>query len=257
MLGAMPLSILVVDDEPAIRMAVADYLELSGYGVIAAANGKQGWELVNQYRPHLIVTDIKMPQMDGYELVRRVRQQPAFRLLPVIFLTARTRTQERIRGYQTGCDLYLPKPFELDELGAVIRNLLDRSQIFQAELQTQLQVQNRGQDEVGAISRLKLTQREQEVLVLLTDGKSNAQIGNCLHLSPRTIEKYVSSLLQKTETTNRAELVRFALDHNLVSFNGEDRDSAMEFPPQPQSSQPQSSKVVDLHRRRATGRARH
>ncbi|HAA30009.1 MAG TPA: DNA-binding response regulator, partial [Cyanobacteria bacterium UBA8553] len=71
--------------------------------------------------------------MDGYDLVRQVRQKPAFRLLPVVFLTERTSTEERIKGYQTGCDLYLPKPFEMMELGAVIRSLIDRSQIIQSE----------------------------------------------------------------------------------------------------------------------------
>ena len=246
----MPLSVLIVDDEPAIRMAVADYLELSGYVVIAAENGKQAWDLVQQYQPHLIVTDIKMPQMDGYELVRRVRQQPAFRLLPVVFLTARTHTQERIRGYQTGCDLYLPKPFELDELGAVIRNLLDRAQIFQSELHTQLQSQKQQPDIIEPVSMVEMTQREQEVLVLLTDGLSNAHIGDNLHLSPRTIEKYVSSLLQKTETSNRAELVRFALDHHLVGSHDRDNPSSKGSP-----APPQSSNVIDLHRRRAADRA--
>ena len=74
-----------------------------------------------------------MPAMDGYELVRRVRRQPPLRLLPVIFLTERTSTQERIKGYQLGCDAYLPKPFELEELGAVVRNLLERSQLIDSE----------------------------------------------------------------------------------------------------------------------------
>ncbi|MFM9156866.1 MAG: response regulator transcription factor, partial [Dolichospermum sp.] len=68
-----------------------------------------------------------------YELVRRVRQLSAFRLLPIILLTARTKIQERILGYQSGCDLYLPKPFELEELAAAIRNLLERSQIIQSQ----------------------------------------------------------------------------------------------------------------------------
>jgi DNA-binding NarL/FixJ family response regulator len=63
---------------------------------------------------------------------------------------------------------------------------------------------------------VNLTEREQEVLALLTDGLSNGQIGDSLHLSPRTVEKYVSSLLRKTDTSNRAELVRFAMENHLV-----------------------------------------
>ena len=212
----MPLTVLVVDDEPGIRLSVSDYLELAGYGVIAAENGRQAWDYMHQYRPHLMVTDVRMPQMDGYELVRRLRQQPAFRLLPVIFLTERTQTQDRIRGYRSGGDLYLPKPFELDELGAIIRNLLDRAQIVQSELQVRVQPQQTDGTEHDRFATLNLTQRERDVLLLLTEGLSNAQIGDRLHLSPRTIEKYVSKLLQKTDTSNRAEIVRVALEYHLM-----------------------------------------
>lgn len=220
----MPLTVLIVDDEPGIRLAVTDYLEAVGYTVIAAATGKQAWQLVQQYRPHLLVTDIRMPQMDGYELVKLVRQQPAFRLLPVIYLTECSQTQERIRGYKLGCDAFLGKPFNLEELAVVIRNLLDRAQIVQTEIQAVSQTTpSRESVDTAFISALDLTQREQQVLLLLTEGLSNAQIGEQLHLSPRTVEKYVSKLLQKTETSNRAEIVRFAMEHHLLGAIEDDR----------------------------------
>jgi DNA-binding NarL/FixJ family response regulator len=161
-------------------------------------------------------------------------------LLPVIFLTERTSTQERIRGYQMGCDNYLAKPFELQELAAVIRSLLDRyALIAQApshspkpEPTTPTEARSRanGQPEADFFTQKSetedraytsqnapsLTQREREVLDLLTEGLSNIQIGDRLHLSPRTVEKHVSSLFRKTESNNRAELVRFAMEHHLV-----------------------------------------
>jgi DNA-binding NarL/FixJ family response regulator len=227
---SMPLTILVVDDDLGTRLSISDYLELSGYSVIAADDGQEALAMVEEHRPDLIVTDIVMPQMNGYELVRRVRQQPTFRLLPVILLTARTKTQERILGYQSGCDLYLPKPFELEELAAAIRNLLERSQIIQSEYLLSHKENLASSAPTKAIDVHKsifadleqsqllssLTPREQEVLELLTHGLSNADMGNHLHLSPRTVEKYVSSLLRKTDTNNRAELVRFAIKHGLV-----------------------------------------
>jgi DNA-binding NarL/FixJ family response regulator len=226
----MPLTILVVDDDLGTRLSISDYLELSGYSVITADDGQEALVMVDEYHPDLIVTDIVMPRMNGYELVRRVRQQPAFRLLPVILLTARTKTQERILGYQSGCDLYLPKPFELEELAAAIRNLLERSQIIQSEFRfshkenSGISASTKGGDAHNFLSTqipksqmlLSLTHREQEVLELLTHGLSNAEMGLQLHLSPRTVEKYVSSLLRKTSTNNRAELVRFAIKHGLV-----------------------------------------
>ena len=221
----MPLKILVVDDDLGTRLSIGDYLELSGYKVLTANDGEEGLLMVNKHHPDLIVTDIIMPHMNGYELVRHVRQQARFRLLPVILLTARTKTQERILGYQSGCDLYLPKPFELEELAAAIGNLLERSRIIQSEYQLSLQENLKGSNSIGGKDfsddeRTKLqeslTTREQEVLELLTHGQSNAENGDRLHLSPRTVEKYVSSLLRKSNTSNRAELVRFAMEHNLV-----------------------------------------
>jgi DNA-binding NarL/FixJ family response regulator len=220
----MPLTILIVDDDLGIRLSVSDYLEMAGYSVIMAENGQNALAMVGQYQPHLIVTDVTMPEMDGYELIRQVRRQPAFRLLPVIFLTARTNTDDRIKGYQLGCDAYLPKPFELNELMAVVRNLLERSQMMESEWRHRTRSAESDGEAVGndrhpdrhQAIKLDLTQREQDVLAELVEGLSNGQIGDRLHLSPRTIEKHVSSLLRKTETSNRAELVRFAMDHGLV-----------------------------------------
>ena len=221
----MPLTILVADDDLGTRLSIGDYLELCGYSVVSAENGRKAIEMVDDYQPHLIVTDITMPLMDGYELVRQVRRQPAFRLLPVIFLTARTNVEERIRGYRLGCDVYLPKPFELEELGAVVRNLLERSQMIESEWRQRIRSNDSEDDRVMQLEpkptstltlSLDLTPREQEVLAVVVEGLSNGQIGDRLHLSPRTIEKHVSSLLRKTDTNNRAELVRFALEHHLI-----------------------------------------
>ena len=221
----MPLLILIAEDDPGIRLAVHDYLEIAGYSVITAEDGEQALFLLEKYHPHLIISDINMPKHDGYQLVKQIRQLPEFRLLPVIFLTEYANVEQRIKGYQAGCDIYLPKPFEMSELGAIIRNLLERSQIIGQELFSSRQ---KSQQEPANISKniekytnliadqLKLTNREQEVLNLLSKGFSNMDIGKKLHLSHRTIEKYVSRLLRKTETNNRAELIRLALDNNLV-----------------------------------------
>ncbi|MDJ0843081.1 response regulator [Crocosphaera sp.] len=223
----MPLPILIADDDPGIRVAVADYLEMHGYAVMTAQNGEEALSSMQTYRPYLLVSDIKMPRKDGYTLVKELRQLPQFRLLPVVFLTECDTTDKRIQGYQVGCDVYLPKPFEMDELKAVIHNLLERSQIIQSEwrlsqepspTQTASQQQAAAQISIQAeTKRLGLTPREGEVLDLVTTGLSNKEIAQHLHLSERTIEKHVSKLLDKTETRNRVGLVRFALVHHLIS----------------------------------------
>ncbi len=230
----MPLTILLAEDDEGTRLSICDYLELEGYNVVMAANGEEALRKVYDDQPQLIITDIGMPFLDGYSLIQKVRQHPPFRLLPVIFLTAHNETQDRIRGYQLGCDAFLPKPFELQEIGAIVRNLMERSQLIQAAWMHQVAMNTAQQraiqgpasataaavaeapfDEVEASSS-NFTSREQDVLVLLSDGLSNAQIGDKLYLSPRTVEKYVSSLFRKTDTSNRAELLKFALHHHLV-----------------------------------------
>jgi DNA-binding NarL/FixJ family response regulator len=221
----MPLSILIAEDNPGIRLAIEDYLRLSGYTVVAAENGREALNLLQEYHPHLLISDIKMPEKDGYELVEQIRQNPAFRFLPVIFLTERNSIEERIHGYQVGCDVYLPKPFEMKELGAIVRSLLERSQIFQAELLLSIEQSRSQSANATSVDRqateitedsLHLTQREKQVLQLLIRGLSNIEIGNNLYLSSRTVEKYVSSLLRKTDTNNRVDLVRFAIENHLL-----------------------------------------
>ncbi|ELS02617.1 response regulator containing a CheY-like receiver domain and an HTH DNA-binding domain [Xenococcus sp. PCC 7305] len=221
----MPLLILIAEDDPGIRLAVHDYLEISGYSVVAAEDGEQALSLLEKYHPHLVISDINMPKHNGYQLIKQIRQLPQFRLLPVIFLTEYADIEQRIKGYQAGCDIYLPKPFEMNELGAIIRNLLERSQIISQELFSSIQKQQSKPqtiipelktDTSLAADKLNLTNREQEVLNLLAQGFSNIDIGKELHLSHRTIEKYVSRLLRKTDTNNRAELVRLALENHLV-----------------------------------------
>ncbi|ERN39901.1 response regulator receiver protein [Rubidibacter lacunae KORDI 51-2] len=211
----MPLTVLVADDDPGIRLAVRDYLELQGYAVVAVPDGQAALDAIASHHPQLLVTDIAMPRLDGYRLVRQLRLRPELRLLPVILLTQRDSTQDRIRGYQVGCDVYLPKPFELDELGAIVRNLLERSQIVESEVRFS---SSRSASEIGRSNtdNFDFTAREGQVLALIADGLSNADIGQHLHLSPRTIEKHVSRLLRKTDTTNRSELLRFALKHGLA-----------------------------------------
>ena len=130
----MPLLILVAEDDPAIRLSINDYLELNGYSVITAENGDLALSMLEQYHPHLLISDIKMPYKNGYELIKNIRRLPQYRLLPVILLSKHSETNDRIQGYQVGCDAYLPKPFELEELGAIIRNLLERSQVVHTEL---------------------------------------------------------------------------------------------------------------------------
>jgi DNA-binding NarL/FixJ family response regulator len=211
----MPLTLLIVEDDPAISLALVDYFESERYTVISSSTGEAALDMLDRYHPHLVIADITLPKMDGYELVRKMRMLPAHRLLPIVLLTARGQVEDRVRGYQLGCDVYISKPFDLLELSAVVRNLLDRSQMQQSELQVRAQPQEPPSRQ-GGTDDIVLTEREAQVLDLLCHGLSNRHMGLKLSLSPRTVEKYVSRLLQRTDTSNRADLVRYAMEHELV-----------------------------------------
>jgi DNA-binding response OmpR family regulator len=122
----MSAQLLLVDDEPGIREAVKDYLQESGFSVQVASNALEGWEWMQMNTPDLVISDVMMPQVDGYQFLKQLREDPRFQALPVVFLTAKGMTGDRIQGYHAGVDAYLPKPFDPDELVAIVENLLAR-----------------------------------------------------------------------------------------------------------------------------------
>ena len=119
--------ILVVDDDRDIRQLVGDYLRQNGYRVSLAAHGKEMRNLLDSNRIDLIVLDLMLPGEDGLSLCRNVRANPALAQLPILVLTARGETIDRVIGLEMGTDDYLAKPFEPRELLARIRNILRRS----------------------------------------------------------------------------------------------------------------------------------
>jgi two-component system KDP operon response regulator KdpE len=115
--------ILVVDDEPAIVRLVRTKLQADGYGVITAERGVEAIELLDNERPDLVILDLMMPGMDGFETLRRMRM---FGSTPVIMLTARSSDADKLRGFESGADDYLTKPFNPDELSARVAAVLRR-----------------------------------------------------------------------------------------------------------------------------------
>jgi DNA-binding NarL/FixJ family response regulator len=152
---------------------------------------------------------------------------------PVIFLTAKGMTADRIAGFQAGCDDYIPKPFDPDELVARVRNVVARQQRLLAEaarfadadigqlsrqiteIRSLLATGGTAKAAIAA-SDLSFTPREASVLQLVAEGLMNKEIARRLETSIRNVEKYVSRLFIKTGTASRTELVRYALEHGLV-----------------------------------------
>jgi two-component system, OmpR family, KDP operon response regulator KdpE len=115
--------ILIVDDEPGLRELVRINLEHEGFGVIQAENGVQGLDMVREQYPDLVILDVMMPEMDGWEVCKKLRE---FSPVPVLMLTARVQSQDIVTGLNSGADDYLLKPFNMDELMARVRALLRR-----------------------------------------------------------------------------------------------------------------------------------
>ncbi|HEU5089492.1 MAG TPA: response regulator transcription factor [Roseiflexaceae bacterium] len=115
--------ILVVDDEPGLRELVRINLEHEGYGVMQAGNGVECLAIVRQTQPDLVILDVMMPEMDGWETCKQLRE---FTSVPVLMLTARVQSSDVVTGLDSGADDYLVKPFNMDELMARIRALLRR-----------------------------------------------------------------------------------------------------------------------------------
>ena len=222
--------LLLVDDEPGVRESVQAYLEDEEFEVQVASSAQHAWDWLRQETPDLVISDVMMPQVDGYQFLKQLREDSRFKTLPVIFLTARGMTSDRIQGYQAGVDAYLSKPFDPDELVAIVENLLakhgatseggnsqDLEQIAKqiAEIKALLS-QQPGVITTPAPIKVELTPREQSVLDLVAQGLMNKEIARQLETSVRNVEKYVSRLFSKTGTNSRTELVRFALEHGLT-----------------------------------------
>ncbi len=251
------LRVLLVDDEESLRRAVGDYLTLKGYEVECFSGGPETLERltpksgVMKPLPDVIISDVTMPKMDGYSFLAQLKAGPIeLRSIPVLFLTARGMTEDRIQGYRAGVNAYLPKPFDPEELVSIIDNLhlnantLQGSNLSTANLplggaktaddsksqvalvqelvSLQLEVEKlreaksssatRENQSKDAFLHLSLTQKEEITLGLLCQGCTNREIANELgHITVRHVERLVTSLLDKTGARNRTELVRLIM----------------------------------------------
>jgi len=120
----MAFKILVVEDHPPTAKLVQVALQEQGYRVLTASNGAEGLLAVNAEAPDLVILDVMMPVMDGFDMLRVMRAAPQTRELPVVILTAKSADEDVLRGWATGVSSYLTKPFAIDDLIAMVRRIL-------------------------------------------------------------------------------------------------------------------------------------
>lgn len=118
-----PPKILVVDDDEHILRSLSQYLELEDFHVFSASSGPEALQLFQQEKPDLLVLDVMMPGMDGFQVLETLRGNPETAGVPVLMLTARDQHNDILKGYQMGATSYLVKPFNLDELVEAIREV--------------------------------------------------------------------------------------------------------------------------------------
>jgi DNA-binding response OmpR family regulator len=117
--------ILLVDDEPNILVALEFLFKKDGYLVEKAQNGHQALEKARTFCPHIMVLDVMMPGLDGFEVARRLRNMPDAEEVRIIFLTAKGTTNDRMKGYSSGGEIYLTKPFDNEELMRTVREIVE------------------------------------------------------------------------------------------------------------------------------------
>lgn len=118
--------VLIADDEPNIVAALEYLLQQGGYEVLVARNGEEALAVLQEHNPDLVLLDVMMPRMSGYEICSRIRQQPEWRHIKVVMLSAKGRDAEVSKGLGLGADLYVTKPFSTRELMGKINGLLGR-----------------------------------------------------------------------------------------------------------------------------------
>jgi DNA-binding NarL/FixJ family response regulator len=232
--------VIIVDDEAPIRQAVGQLLFDRGYQVTACADGPTALKVARSKRtnsneegvdqppalPDVLVCDIRMPGMDGLEVLRQVRADDELVGVPVILLTAKAMTQDRILGYQNGADAYLPKPFDPDELVTVIDNVIERHETLNTE-RVGVDDLKRDLDEIkylllesggGGVgngwveaSNVFLAPDEREILELICQGLTTKEIAGKAFLSTRRVEQLLTGMFRKVDVKNRTELVRWAV----------------------------------------------
>jgi DNA-binding NarL/FixJ family response regulator len=190
-------TILIIEDEPGLRSNFATILRMEGYRPLTAPDGPTGLDLARSDLPDLILCDVIMPGMDGYEVLRVLRQEKATAAIPFIFLTGKGTQAEVRAGMNLGADDYLAKPASVSDLLGAISARLEREQVrppaaFQPDFSSP-----------APLEALGLTTREAEVLLWVAQGKSNGEIATILGTTDNTVKKHLQNTFEKLGVDSR------------------------------------------------------
>ncbi len=198
--------ILIVDEDPAFREFTAALLLRAGYATVEVPTGDEALATVRRENPALVLLEVELPELSGYEVCRELRDTFGEQL-PIIFVSGmRTEGFDRVAGLLIGADEYVVKPLDPGELLAKIRRCLTRLGI----------VARPNGDPSAVLLTSPLTPREQQVLSLLAEGLRTKAIAKRLYVSPKTIGTHIQHVLKKLGVHSRAEAVAIAYREGLV-----------------------------------------
>ena len=209
------MTILLIEDQAAMRENLALMLQMEGYMVVEAENGKIGVEKARKQIPDLILCDVMMPELDGFGVLQALRADSATATIPFIFLTAKGEKLDQRAGMNLGADDYLVKPVARDEVLAAISARLARQQQQNRRLQDELSKVKLSPDftSPSPLEALGLSPREAEVLLWMAQGKKNEEISIILGCSSNTIKKHVMHVLEKLGVETRNAAAVRAIEH--------------------------------------------
>lgn len=197
-------TILLIEDHAPLRENLREMLSLDGFRVLTAENGRAGLELAARELPDLILCDIMMPGMDGYEVLQRLRATAATKAVPFIFLTAKGTAPDIRAGMNLGADDYLPKPVSRNDLLKAVRMRLERAK--------QQQRFTPNFDDPKPLEKLGISPREAEVLLWVAQGKGNGEIAEILGLSVATVKKHTIHIFEKLGVESRTAATLRAME---------------------------------------------
>lgn len=199
-------TILIIEDQADMRENIATILQMEGYEVLEASDGREGIYQAREEKPDLILCDVMMPRMDGHGVLQELRADKTISGTPFIFLTARGEKQDQRTGMNLGADDYLTKPVSAEDLLKAVEARLAREQA-------------RGPSFVPDFSSatpleaaLGLTPREAEVLLWVAQGKSNPEIASILGAAENTIKVHLGRIFEKIGADNRHAAMLSALE---------------------------------------------
>src|SRR5262245_47773648 len=190
--------ILVIEDSPEMRRNLLTVLKFEKFQPIGAENGREGIELAKREKPDVILCDVMMPELDGYGVIKALREDPATVTIPFIFLTAKGEKPDIRAGMNLGADDYLTKPVaKMDLLNAIQSRLQRQSQQATAEFKPNFDSARPLETELG------LTPRVAETLLWIAQGKTNPDIATILNISESTVKKHVLEIFEALSVETR------------------------------------------------------